>query len=67
MAQAKRGQASLEMTVALIGALLLLLGSFKVFLWVNERIVSRQQSYEATRAGGGQWTEPSKPLRMFNE
>ncbi len=45
----RRGQASLEMTVALIGAVLLLLGSFKVWLWVNERLVRRQQDYEASR------------------
>ena len=62
-----RGQASLEMTVAFIGVLLLLFGSLKVFLWVNERIVQRQKSYEATRVSGGSWTEPSKPLRIFNE
>ncbi len=55
------------MTVALMGALLLLLGSLKVFLWVNERLVQRQRSYEATRVSGGSWTEPSKPLRIFNE
>ena len=44
-----RGQASLEMTVALIGAMLLMLGSFKVWLWVNQRLVQRQQDYEASR------------------
>ena len=53
------------MTVALIGALILLFGTVKVFLWVNERIVQRQVSYENTRASGGNWTEPSTPLRIF--
>jgi len=70
-----QGQASLEMTVALIGALLLLFGSLKVFLWIAERLIERQASYEATRqpagssAGPGvvRWVEPSKPLRIFNE
>ena len=61
----ERGQASLEMTVALIGMLLLLLGSLKVFVWMNERLVARQRSYENTRVSGGRWVEPSKPLDIF--
>ena len=63
----KRAQASLEMTAAIVGALLLLFGALKLFLWVNERIVVRQRNYEATRASGGHWEEPNKPLRIFNE
>ena len=62
---ARDAQASLEMTVALFGAILLLLATLKVFLWVNERIIRRQQNYETTRVGGGQWTEPNQPLRIF--
>ena len=60
-------QASLEMTVAMIGAILLLFGSLKLFLWLNERLVTRHQHYEATRVSGGPWQEPSTPLRIFNE
>ena len=52
-----RGQASLEMTLAMIGALLLLFGSLKVYLWINERLVSRQLAYEATRVAAGS-TQP---------
>jgi hypothetical protein len=66
----RRAQASLEMTVALLGALLLMLGSFKIFLWVTERLVSRQQSYEATRptlGGVRNYQEPSKRLQIFNQ
>ena len=64
-----RGQASLEMTVALIGALLLLFGSLKVFLWVNERLVSRQMSYEATRVAAasttpGAWDDQASAIRL---
>ena len=65
--QPRLAQASLEMTAALVGALLLLFGAFKVFLWVNERIVARHQQYETTRVGGGQIAEPTQPLRIFNE
>ncbi len=42
----RRAQASLEMTAALIGALLLLFGSLKVCLYFAERIVKRHQNYE---------------------
>ncbi|MBI4322870.1 MAG: hypothetical protein HY596_01195 [Candidatus Omnitrophica bacterium] len=61
------------MTVALIGALLLLFGSLKVFLWINERLVKRQVSYEDTRVAAGSqdslklWEEPTEPLKIFNE
>jgi hypothetical protein len=40
------GQASLEMTAALIGALLLLFGSLRVCLYFSERLVKRHQNYE---------------------
>lgn len=63
----RSGQASLEMTVALVGAILLLFGSLKVFLWLNERLVTRHQNYEATRVSGVPWVEPSTPLRILNE
>ncbi|MBI2495482.1 MAG: hypothetical protein HYY59_02090 [Candidatus Omnitrophica bacterium] len=68
------------MTVALMGALLLLFGSVKVFLWINERLVARQVAYEQgdppTGVGGrvqaGRtaamvwWREPSQPLRILD-
>ncbi len=64
-----RGQASLEMTVALFGGLLLLLGSFKIFLWASERIIRRQQYYDCTRsaAGGatpGVWSDPASAIQL---
>lgn len=68
-----KAQASLEMTVALMGTLLLLFGSVKVFLWMVERLVARQQSYEATRVAAGgdepgkRWNEPTAPLRIFKD
>ena len=67
------GQASLEVTVALIGALLLLFGSLKIFLWLNDRLVRRQQAYESTRAAAGRSTgavmgyEPSETLSVFKK
>ena len=61
------------MTVALIGALLLLFGSLKVCFWLSERLVKRQVSYEETRVSAGSqdsltlWEEPDEPLKIFNE
>jgi len=51
------GQASLEMTLAMIGALLLVAAGAKVYLWINERLISRQQAYEASRVVAGS-TQP---------
>ena len=69
----RRAQASLELTLAMIGALLLLFGSLKVFLWLNERIIARQIAYERSRVQAGtdasvvQWNEAAKPLRIFGK
>ncbi len=41
------------MSVALLGALLLMLASFKVFLWLTERTTVRQMNYERTRVAAG--------------
>jgi len=74
----ERAQASLEMTVALAGALLLLFGGLKVFLWSVERVTARQQAYEQSRVLAGSarpapqqpfvgWHEPSEPLTFFKD
>ena len=65
------GQSTLELTVAMIGALLFLFGSLKLFLWVNERLVQRHLAYEETRAEAGNNNprakyEPSKALSFFH-
>ena len=68
-----RAQASLEMTVALMGAILLLFGSLKVFLWMTERLVIRHQHYEDTRESAASTTnmtmpaEPAQRLEIFSE
>lgn len=67
---ASQGQASLEMTVALIGGLLLFAGSIRVFMWIAQRLIDRQASYEATRpttANSPQWSEPANdPTRRLD-
>ena len=57
-----RGQASLEMAIAMGGVILLLLGSLKVYAWVNERLISRQQYYEATRVVAGSAAPGAAPV-----
>jgi len=45
-----KGQATLELTVSLIFVMLFLVGSIKIFLWLNESMVNRQVDYEANRS-----------------
>jgi len=47
------GQATLELTVALILIVILLMAGVKTFLWLNEGLVQRQVSYENTRVAAG--------------
>ena len=65
-----KAQASLEMTVAIIGSLLLLYGGLKLFLWLNERLVGRHVQYNDTRATAAQdhpdaAYEPTQKLDIF--
>ncbi|MBU3934116.1 hypothetical protein KKD20_06880 [Patescibacteria group bacterium] len=52
-AQRNKAQSTLEITVALIAVFILFLGSVKIFVWVNERMVLRQEAYEKTRVSAG--------------
>lgn len=49
----RKAQASLELALSLTCALLLLFGSLNLFLWLNRRIVHRQEDYENTRVAAG--------------
>lgn len=40
-------QVSLEMAVTIIIVLILFLGSIRLFFWVNERLVLRQEAYDS--------------------
>ena len=44
----KTGQVTLEIALSLICVFLLLWGSVKVFVWVNGRLVLRQEDYESS-------------------
>ena len=45
-----RGQATLEVAVAMAGALIFLVAAVKIVLWSTERFVARTQNYDRTRA-----------------
>ena len=67
-----QAQASIEMAVALVGALLLLFGALKLCLWFNGRYLTRYEAYERSRAdaGGDNTTapyEPDEPLDLFKQ
>jgi len=44
----RAAQASLEMTLSVFCAVLLVLGALKVALWMVTRLVKRQQEFETT-------------------
>lgn len=71
-----KGQATLELCFALIGILLILLASFKIMVWINERLILKQELYEHSRisAGSGWHSDPElvdesglPPLRIFSK
>ncbi|MDD5196841.1 MAG: hypothetical protein PHV92_04400, partial [Candidatus Omnitrophica bacterium] len=45
----KQAQVSLELAASLVVVFVLLFGTLQVFLWMNKRLVQRQQDYEAKR------------------
>lgn len=49
----RRGQAAVEMMIAVIGSMLLIVGSLRIWLWMVTTLVERQEAYEATRRRAG--------------
>ena len=43
----RRGQASIEITVAFAGALLIFFVSLKIFVWLADRLIQRHRDYES--------------------
>ena len=53
----------------MFGALLLLFGSLKIFLWLGERLVMREQAYLSSRWDNpGPWKDPADmpKLKVFS-
>ena len=70
------GQATLELTAAMVGALLFVVAAVKVVLWSAERFVTRTQNYDRTRtsaasvreSNNADWDgsyEPTKKLEIL--
>lgn len=53
MSENRQGQATLELTAALILIMLFLVGSVRIFVWLNERMAYRQADYEGSRVSAG--------------
>lgn len=48
----KRSQATLELTLAMLGVILLLYGVLSVFMWANKSLISREADYETDASYG---------------
>lgn len=55
-----QAQSSIEFSVALIAAVLFLIFSCNLFVWLNNNIVQRQRGYENTRTTAANINEPGK-------
>lgn len=55
-----QAQASIEFSLAFVTAILFLLLSCNLFVWLNHNIVQRQKRYEETRIVAGSTSEPGK-------
>ncbi|MFC1675076.1 hypothetical protein ACFL1K_04255 [Candidatus Omnitrophota bacterium] len=49
----RKAQVSLELTITIFIMLLLLVATARVFVWLSQRMVLRNQDYEATRVAAG--------------
>jgi len=48
----KKGQSSLELSLAVVFLFVFFLGSFHIFYWLNRRLAFRQQDYEVNQTYG---------------
>ena len=72
-----QGQATLELTVAMAGALIFLVAAVKIVLWSAERFVAKAKNYDRMRVSAasvpkstnaGDWDnsyEPTKKLEIL--
>jgi hypothetical protein len=47
------GQATIEVTLAFICIFILLFAAIKIFIWITETMVQRQEDFEASRVDAG--------------
>ncbi len=60
------GQASLELSVALIVVAMLLIAMVRIFIWVNGGLIRRQVGYQAGRVAAGSETSVSVTPDLIN-
>ena len=60
---ADRGQATLELTLALVTGLLLVVGSIKVWLFFVQILVEEQRCYQVSRLPAGRNNNPGLEIR----
>lgn len=60
------GQASLELTAALIVVAILIVGALKIFVWFNARLAMRQAEYERTRVTAGSVAHERVDIRNYD-
>lgn len=58
--RADNAQSSIEFSIAFVMAILFLILSCNLFVWINHNIVQRQRAYENTRVAAGYPIEPGK-------
>ena len=53
----RRGQAAIEMAIAVIASIVLMAGSVRIWMWMVQTMVERQEAYQASRrrAGRNSW------------
>jgi hypothetical protein len=68
------GQTAIELTIAVIASFVLIVASFRVWVWLMTTIVEREEAYQQTRRRAGRHLEPGKldyytpqRLRIFDE
>lgn len=59
-------QATLELTLAIAGILIFLWASIKIFIWVNQTLVLRQEKYETSRAATWPYMEDESEFPALN-
>lgn len=62
---ADKAQSSIEFSIAFVMAILFLILSCNLFVWLNHNIVQRQRSYEKSRLVEGYAGNPRPPETNF--
>lgn len=59
-------QTSIELTLAILCVLILLIGISRLFVWLNQSLVERQEAYENIRQTGKLYAAPKYIVSAIN-